>query len=252
MLKKKLLTIIIPAKNEQDSILKVLSEIEKKVKVPHKIIVVNDHSTDKTAELVKRYQKKNREISLVNNLKNRRGFSSALKTGFEKAKSEYVLPVMADICDDPVTINTMYKMTDKGWDIICGSRYMKGGKKIGGPLLQGVLSSFVCSSLHFITGIPTTDVSNAFKMYKRSILKDIYISEKSGVEASMEITLQAYFNGAKITELPTSWRGRSIGKSKFKILERAPLYFRIYSWAILNKFRKNFGMSLIKYSVNRL
>lgn len=232
------LTIIIPAHNEEDIIISTLNDLKKKLTIQSKILVVDDHSTDKTAALVRKYIRKNKNVSLVGNYGVNRGFSSTLKIGFKRAKTEYVLPVMADLCDDPRTINKMYSKIDDGWDIICGSRYMKGGKKKGGPKLQGFFSMLVCRSLKILTGIPTQDVSNAFKVYKKSILRPVRIRNGGGVEISMEITMQVFFKGAKITEIPTHWKGRTVGQSKFKIVQRTPRYWRIYFWSIKNSMMK--------------
>lgn len=237
------LTIIIPAHNEEDVIIATLNDLERKLTIPCKILIVDDHSKDETAGLVKKYARRNKNIGFVGNYGRNKGFSSTLKIGFEEAKTEFVLPVMADLCDSPRTINKIYSMLNDGWDIICGSRYMKGGKKKDGPKLQGFLSGFVCRSLHFLTGVPTHDVSNAFKVYRKSLLKNVEIREGGGVEISMEITLQAYLKGARIAEIPTSWTGRKMGKSKFKILQRSPKYVKIYLWAINNSTRKRLGLN---------
>lgn len=234
-----LISILVPAKNEASSIINTLEEIAKKVKVPYEIIVINDSSTDKTEKIVSGYLKKNKKVKLINTTKKLTGFSNALHLGFTKSKGFAVVPVMGDLCDDPETINIMYKKIIKeDWDVVCGSRYIKGGEKSGGPKLQGIFSNFVCVFLNSL-GVPTYDATNAFKMYKRSVLKKLNFNPKSGVELSMELVLQAHFlKNAKITDIPTVWRGRTSGKSKFKFLERAPRYANICLWALFNSLKK--------------
>ncbi len=236
------LTLIIPAHNEEDVIISTLKDLIKKLTIPYKILVVDDHSTDSTAKLVRKFMKNHKNVGFIGNYGVNRGFSSTLKMGFSKARSEFVLPVMADLCDDPRTINKMYKLLNDNWDIVCGSRYMEGGTKKDGPKVQGFLSMFVCKSLYEITGVPTHDVSNAFKVYRKSVLDKVNIRNGAGVEISMEITLQAFLKDAKITEIPTRWKGRTLGQSKFKIVQRSPKYVKIYSWAIWNSFRQKFGL----------
>lgn len=238
------LTIVIPAHNEEGVIIRTLEDLRKKLTIYCNILVVDDHSTDGTAKLVYKYIQKNKNVDLVGNYGPNRGFSSTLKIGFARSNTEYVLPVMADLCDKPETINRMYSKLTEGWDIICGSRYMKGGSKKGGPKLQNFLSMFVCKTLHLLTGIPTNDVSNAFKIYKKTVLRKVNIRNNAGVEISMEITLQAFFRGAKITEVPTHWKGRTIGQSKFKIIQRTPKYLNIYIWSIKNALKKFLGFSV--------
>lgn len=227
-------TIVIPARNEERAITKTLKSLLKDVKIPCEVIVVDDHSDDRTSIVVKKYIKKHKNVYLIKN-KLTPGFAHAIYSGFKAAKTKYIVPVMADLCDDPKTVNTMYKVVSKGkWDIVCGSRYMSGGGKTGGPLLQGLFSRFVGITLRFLIKVPTYDISNAFKMYRRKLIDKLEIKPE-GVEFSMDITLQLYSLGAKITEVPTFWTGRTIGQSKFKLFKRAPKYIRLYANA-LKKF----------------
>lgn len=246
------LTIIVPAKKEDETILGTLDQIKKRVKTPHKVIVINDSfNGDRTGEIVAKYIKRNKNISVVISRTNPHPtFASALLLGFNRVKRGFVVPVMADLCDRTEDIDVLYKRMQDGWDIACGSRYINGGGKKGGPLIQSVCSFLVCSFLHYVTGIPTTDVSNAFKMYKKDVLNKVVINAKSGVEVSMAITLQAYFNNAKITEIPTIWIGRTLGKSKFKIIERAPPYYKICLWATKNTLRKYLHLKPLKYNID--
>lgn len=230
------LTIIIPARNEEATIVQTLQSLIKNIHTPVHYVVVNDHSTDATEQVVNKFAQKRKDIIVVSTGKGKGGFAKALAVGFKHAKTEYVLPVMADLCDNPKTINKMLEKTNEDWDVICGSRYSPGGRKLGGPLFQGVMSRLICWSLYKLLSLPTKDVSNSFKMYRRALLNKIKINSSLGVEASMHLLLQAYFRGAKITEVPTSWIGRSTGQSKFKLLERSPRYLKIYVWAVKKKY----------------
>lgn len=245
-----LVNIVIPARNEEEVITKTLQDLERKVKFPFRIIVVNDKSTDNTEREVRNYIKRHRKVSILNNTSKTSGFGKALSLGFSKVRNGYVVFVMADLCDDPKTINRMFEKLEEGFDIVCGSRYMKGGKKKDNDnKFQGFMSYVVNLTLHIFCGIPTRDVSNAFKMYRKEILDNIVFNPESGVEESMEILGQAYFNGAKITEVPTVWTGRKFGKSKFKILKRTPRYWRIYKWIFVNKINKILGFDLTPFYV---
>lgn len=239
-------TIVIPARNEEDIIISTLKDISGKVSIPHNIIVVNDCSTDKTERVVKAYARKRKNVRIVNNSSRTKGFSQVIRLGFEKAKTEFCVPVMADLCDNPKTIIKMLNRIKKGYDIVCGSRYMSGGKKNGGPFLQNNLSLFL-NKVMYLIGFPTTDLTNAFKMYRRSKMNGVVFSRNGGVECSMEITLQAYFAGAKISDVPTIWKGRTKGISKFKVVQRAPRYWRAVKWGVENKLRKLLGFRLIKF-----
>lgn len=237
-LKRPILTIIIPARNEEANILKTLKEFKKHTSSFSTFIVVDDQSTDNTTKIVTDYAKKNKDIILLHTAKTQSGFAIAIKKGVAFSKTKFVLPVMADFCDDPKTVKKMYEKITEGYDIVAGSRYMIGGGKTGGPILQNLFSKIVCLSLYYLTGIPTKDISNSFKIYRKDVLKKIRLPNSYGVEVSMYITLQVFFNGGKITEIPTKWHGRSAGNSKFRFMQRLPKYLYIYSWAFIKRVKQ--------------
>jgi len=227
------LSIIIPAHNEEETIGNTLFSIMRGlVKIgKYEIIVVNDHSSDKTVDIVNDIGRiSNNKIRLINN-EYQAGFAHALLTGFQASSFEVVIPVMADLCDDISTIELMSEKLVKGFDVVCGTRYIKGGQRLGGSKLKAFFSWFVGQSIYFFTQIPTHDISNAFKMYRKEVIDNINI-ESRGFEISTEITLKAYFKGYKISEVPTVWKERTEGKSSFNIWKVLPHYLHWYLWAI--------------------
>lgn len=224
------ISIVIPAYNEQDNIQDVIDKIEQTIDMAHELVVVNDHSTDSTREIVEELTKKYNNIILIEN-RLEKGFARALKTGFDNVSCEVVVPIMADLCDDLSTIKKMIEKIDDGYDVVCGSRYMKGGARLGGSKLKGFFSCFVGGSLYYLFRLPTHDIANAFKMYRKKVIDNIDIESKE-FEASMEIPLKAHYLGFKITEVPTRWKERTKGKSNFKMLRLFPYYFKLYIWAI--------------------
>ncbi|MFH0855146.1 MAG: glycosyltransferase family 2 protein [Candidatus Omnitrophota bacterium] len=229
------LSIIIPAHNEEENIGQVIERVEEKIRFPFDLIVVNDHSTDRTADIVASLAEKFNNVILVEN-KFAPSFANAVKTGLASAKTEVVVPVMGDLCDDLETIPLMLEKILEGFDVVCGARYIKGGLRLGGSRLKGLFSAFAGWSLHYLVGIPTHDIANAFKMYRKKVVDSLEI-ESRGFEISMELPLKAYFLGFKVTEVPTIWREREKGKSSFRMLNLAPNYSRWYLWAIKRKIR---------------
>jgi dolichol-phosphate mannosyltransferase len=231
------INIIIPVYNEGENIRSTLAEIAKKVRTPYKIMIIYDFYEDNTIPVVKDLMKKNNNIKLVKN-KYGRGALNAIKTGFESIDNGVVLVTMADLSDDIVQVDAMFQNINEGTDIVCGSRYMKGGKQIGGLWLKKLLSKAAGVSLHFITGIPTHDVTNSFKMYTKKVLDGIRIESNGGFEIGMEILVKAHFAGFKITEVPCVWKDRQKGKSRFKIIKWAPKYLRWYFYSIKKSILK--------------
>ena len=228
------ISIVIPAHNEEDNIANVIDRIEEMLDLDHELVVVNDHSVDATAQIVAELSRQYNNIKLVEN-KLEPGFANALRTGFGNVNAEVVIPIMGDLCDDLTTIKKMFEKMNEGYDIVCGSRYMKGGLRNGGSKFKAFLSCLGGKSIHYLLGVPTYDIPNAFKMYKKKVIDSIDIKSK-GFEISMEIPLKAYFMGFKIAEVPTAWQERTKGKSSFKIFKLLPSYLKLYIWAIFKRF----------------
>jgi len=144
---------------------------------------------------------------------------------------------MADGSDEYQAVDGMYERIREGYGIVVGSRYMQGGQQIGGPFLKGLMSRMAGISLHYLTGIPTHDISNSFRMYSRQVLNNIKIESTGGFELGMEITVKAYGLGYKITEIPTTWKDRSAGKSKFKLWAWLPKYLHWYFYLLKHRGR---------------
>lgn len=227
------LSIVIPAHNEEENISQVIEQIESRIKFPFELIVINDHSVDNTVGIIMNLANKYNNIRLIEN-KLDSGFANTIKTGLASAKTEVVVLVMGDLCDDLKIIPFMFEKIQAGYDVVCGARYIKGGGRIGGSKIKGFFSFFVGKSLSLLIGIPTCDVANAFKMYRKKVIDNINIESK-GFEVSMELALKAYFQGFKVTEVPTIWHERQKGKSNFKMLKLTPNYSRWYLWAIKRK-----------------
>jgi glycosyltransferase involved in cell wall biosynthesis len=226
-----MLSIISPVYNERGNITQLLDQLREKVKITFELLIVYDFEEDSTCPVVKKYIAENhtKNISLVrNNVGSGRGVINAIKTGIARVTGEATLVLMADLSDDISQIDYMYRLIQDGADIICASRYMKGGKKIGGPRLKTLMSRAAGLSLHYLFGVPTVDATNAFKMYRTKILHKIQIESTGGFEYSLEIVLKAFKKGYKIVEIPTVWRDRAAGKSNFKLMKWLPKYINTY------------------------
>lgn len=238
MRRKIILTIILPVYNEGKNISLVVSDINKKIKIPKEILVVYDFEKDNTVPVVKKLQKKYNDLKLVKNNIGK-GILNAIKSGFNKTKGNIVVVMPADLADNPETINKMYKKMEKGYDLVCATRYTKGGKKIGGGIIKSTFSRIAGLSSPLILGIPTTDLSNGFKMYRKELIKKIPIASDGGWEFATELTIKANKLGYKITEVPSTWKNRVHGKSQFKLRKWLPKYIHWYIYGIKLRLFKN-------------
>jgi glycosyltransferase involved in cell wall biosynthesis len=233
------LGIIIPVYNEGANIEATLLAIEQKVHTPHRIYIVYDFDEDNTLPVAKKMQQQGRvPIELLKNPV--RGVANAIKTGLRKAGGDYLLVTMADLSDDYSVADQMCQLMSQGYDIVCGSRYMKGGKQIGGPFFKKMLSRTAGVSLRYITSLPVHDATNSFKLYRKSMVDKIDIQSEGGFEIGIEIVVKAHFSGYKVTEVPCTWTDRTAGQSRFRILKWMPKYLRWYFYALRKTLSKRF------------
>ncbi len=228
------INIVMPVYNEKENISNTIYEINYRIHNAHKIIIIYDFDEDNTLPPVRDLMMKQDNIFLVKN-KYGRGVLNAIKTGFERVSEGAVLVMMADLSDDVSIVDEMFAKLNQGYDIVCGSRYMKGGKQIGGPVLKKLMSRLAGISLHFLAGLPTRDATNSFKIYSADVLKNIEIESSGGFELGMEIVIKAHKRGYKITEVPSIWRDREAGESNFKLWAWLPNYLKWYFHAIFKR-----------------
>jgi len=224
------LTIVLPVYNEGKNIVSVINAIQTHITTPKEILVVYDFDGDDTIPVVKNIH--NTQVKLV---KGEGGLIRAIQAGFARATGEYVVVMPADRADDPRVINHMLAKAEAGYDIVCATRYGKGGKKIGGGFLKTVLSRMAGMLTPLLLGIPITDISNGYKLYTLKLIREIPITSNGGWEFAAELTIKAFYKGYKITEVPAVWRNRVSGVSKFHLMQWLPKYMYWYMWGITKR-----------------
>ncbi|MBU0673296.1 MAG: glycosyltransferase [Proteobacteria bacterium] len=223
------LELVIPVYNEADNIEAVLQEISEKLHMDHSITVVYDSETDNTLPILRARQQSN--LKLLRNCYGK-GVLNAIRTGLEGVSAEVALVMMADLSDDLSNVDLMFAQIGEGYHLVCGSRYMKGGRQLGGPLLKRILSRLAGLSLHILAGLPSHDATNSFKMYHRDVLKKFTIESRGGFEIGLELLVKAWAAGYRITEVPVIWRDREHGSSRFRLWHWLPRYIRWYWYGI--------------------
>ena len=225
------LAVIIPVYNEAENILASLTEIDTHTPVPTTVYVVGDMEDDTTFPVAREFVGKNIEIQTVLNGYGR-GALNAIKWGLHQAPESALLVSMADLSDDLAQLGLMWEHYLSGSGVVCASRYMPGGRQIGGPVLKGFLSRIAGLSLHYLAGLPTRDVTNSFKLYSKDVINAIEIESRGGFEIGMEIVVKAWGEGFTITEVPATWRDRTAGESRFRLIAWLPNYLQWYFYCL--------------------
>jgi len=221
------LSIVMPVYNEPDNIGPALRRIADQVKTPHELLVVYDFDADTTVPVVRELQFTMPAVILHRNDLGR-GVLNAMRAGMDAARAPLVLITMADGSDEMDRVDEMVRLGGEGAAVVAGSRYMKGGGQYGGPLLKRLLSRLAGLSMHWIGGVPIHDATNNFKLYRRDFLDSVTIESTGGFELAIELTVKAALDGRRLAEVPTTWRDRTAGESRFDLRGWLPRYLRWY------------------------
>jgi glycosyltransferase involved in cell wall biosynthesis len=216
-----------PVYNEGDRVVPVLRALAAALRTPYEILMVHDFDADTTVQPVRGLA---RELPQVRLLRNDLGpgVLNAMKAGIAAAEGRYVLITMADGSDDPRVIEPMVRLAGLGADLVAASRYMPGGRQIGGPLVKRTLSRAAGLSLHWFAGVPIRDPTNNFKLYSRALLDSVTIESQAGFELGIELSVKAALGRRSMAEVPTTWRDRTAGTSRFRLRAWLPHYLRWY------------------------
>lgn len=172
-----------------------------------------------------------------------RGVLNAMKAGIAEARGDYVLISMADGSDEPEAIDRMVAVARAGADVVAASRYVRGGRQLGGPLLKRLMSRTAGFSLHWFAGVPIHDPTNNFKLCSRRFLDSVTIESMAGFELALELSVKAHLAHRQMAEVPTTWRDRTAGQSNFKLRQWLPHYLRWYLAGLRGRFRRGRGSS---------
>ena len=227
-------SIVLPVYNEGEAVEPVLRGLAAAVKTPRELVVVYDFDGDTTVPVIARLAP---EIPGLRGLRNDigRGVLNAMKAGIAGTTGPYVLISMADGSDDPAAVDQMVELAKGGADVVSASRYMKGGRQIGGPPLKRLMSRVAGLTLHWFARVPTHDPTNNFKLYARRFLESTPIESTAGFELALELTVKATLQKRKIAEIPTTWRDRTAGQSNFKLRKWLPHYLHWYRVAFFRR-----------------
>jgi len=226
-----MLSLIVPVYNEAENFPALVAEIERHVPPPFRAMIVYDFDGDTTLPVARQMAQTRPWLCLVRNALGR-GAANAIRAGFQAAASGPAVVVMADLSDDLATLPRMLELYRLGNRIVCASRYVAGGRQLGGPWLKRTLSRMAGLSLHWFARLPTHDATNNFRLYDADLVRELSIESTQGFAVALELTVKAFARGERIAETPTTWRDRTAGQANFRLLRWLPGYLRWYFRAL--------------------
>lgn len=230
-----MISLVVPVYQEAENIHAFVRGVEANLQQPHEILIVYDFPEDNTLPALHSMQPHCNAVRLVHNTLGK-GVLNALKAGFAASKGDVIVVMMADCSDEPADVPAMAELVRNGADVVAGSRYVSGGRQEGGPWLKRTLSRWAGLSLHYFAGLPIRDATNNFRAYSRRVIEQIPIEGTASFALALELTLKVHWRGWKVAEVPTVWRDRTAGQSRFRLFAWMPQYLKWYLMAMKKRW----------------
>ena len=239
-----MITILIPIRNEYENLEEIETVFRKSFNnnEDYEVVLINDFSSDDTLIKAKEISNTNKRFKVLDNKK--KGLGGAISLGIENANGKYICIMMADLSDDISDLKKYHLLiSENNFDAIFGSRFIKDSKIIDYPRNKLILNR-IFNFLVKITFLNSyNDYTNAFKIYKSSVLKSFLPLVSESFNVFLEIPLKTISRNHTFKVTPVSWKGRKKGAAKFKIQELRSKYIFTLLYCLLEKLllkkRKN-------------
>ena len=230
-----MLSIIIPARNEADNLEDILKYFENNLpEVDFEVLIINDFSDDNTLMKAEKIFASESRFKIFDNKK--KGLGGAINLGIKKANGDRVAIMMADMSDHIDDLMKYNNLIDKeNLDAVLGSRFIEGSKISEYPLQKLILNRLFNLFVSLIFWNKYNDYTNAFKIYKKEVLKDLMPLVSESFNIFLEIPLKVISRNYNYKIIPIKWTGRKKGKAKFKIKELRSKYLFTLIYCFIEK-----------------
>lgn len=203
------ISLIIPVYNEEDSLRRLYEKVVQAMEPLQKTweaILVDDGSRDRSFEILQELAGKDSRLRIVRFVRNF-GQTAALSAGIDYACGSIIIPMDADLQNDPVDIQRLLDKLNEGFDVVSGWR-----KDRKDEFFTRLLPSWIANKvISVISGVPLHDYGCSLKAYRREVIKDV----KLYGEMHRFVPIYATWLGARVAEIPVSHHARSFGQSKY-------------------------------------
>ena len=205
------LSIFFPAYNDSGTIASLVItalRTARELTPDHEVIVVNDGSADKTAEILDELARTYPQVRVVHHETNR-GYGGALRSGFASATRDLIFYTDGDAQYDPAEMEVLWKRFDESVDLVNGYKISRSD-----PMHRIVIGRVYHHTVKILFGLTVRDVDCDFRMMRRSIFEKVHLEKNSGV-ICLEMMKKITDAGFRIAEVPVHHYHRAYGRSQF-------------------------------------
>lgn len=203
------LSIVVPMFNERDNVRPLYDAVTQALAQlgrAYELICIDDGSTDGTDALLSEIADGDARVKVIGFRRNC-GQTAALMAGFDHASGELIVPMDADLQNDPRDIAKMLTKLEEGYDVVSGWRKVRHDHPIRRNLPSRIANLIISS----ISGVRLHDYGCTLKLYRRSILEDVHLYG----EMHRFVPIYASWRGARVCEIPVQHHPRRFGRSKY-------------------------------------
>ncbi|MBE7515188.1 MAG: glycosyltransferase family 2 protein [Chloracidobacterium sp.] len=213
------LSLFLPVLDEEDNLRPMHSKIKVALDALGKsaeVIYVDDGSTDKSLAILKELAAEDSRVRVIS-LRRNYGQTAAMSAGIDAARGDILIPMDADLQNDPADIKRLLDKLDEGYDVVSGWRKNRQDKLVSRKLPSQIANRIIS----WIGGVHLHDYGCSLKAYRREVLQDV----KLYGEMHRFIPIFASWAGARVTEIPVDHHARTMGKSKYGISRTVKVIF---------------------------
>ena len=213
------ISVFLPVYNEEPNLLPLHAKLDQALTGlgrSAEIIYVDDGSTDGSLRVLREVAERDERVRVVA-LKRNYGQTAAMAAGIDAAHGEVLIPMDADLQNDPADIIRLLDKLDEGYDVVSGWRKNRQDKLI----TRKIPSQIANRLISWIGGVPLHDYGCSLKAYRREALQDVRLYG----EMHRFIPIYASWVGARVSEIPVEHHARTMGKSKYGLSRTLKVVF---------------------------
>src|SRR3954453_674924 len=234
------LSLFLPVLDEEENLCEMHAKIAAALDAlgkPAEVIFVDDGSTDGSLRILKEIEAEDDRVRVIS-LRRNYGQTAAMSAGIDAARGEILIPMDADLQNDPADIARLLEKLDEGYDVVSGWRKNRQDKLVSRKIPSQIANKIIS----WIGGVHLHDYGCSLKAYRRDVIQDVRLYG----EMHRFIPIYASWAGARVAEIPVDHHARTMGKSKYGISRTIKVVFDLMTIKFMAEYHTKpiyvFGM----------